>query len=365
VFAMDPEGFIVTATEEDHRRVGHLEWDIAQRILVHCSSFSTDGNLESYVMERDINIARGVPYLECLSGDGSEHVTFELLKRAESSLPVGQRPWDRDKPVTHAPRPPPPRYDGWPDDARALVVRAVVAHGGHPRWSATDCIRLRFEAARGPLFALKGYGQTFFAPREFEVRPHEQVTIFHDYPDAAHRGRFAGGDVRLERVADGAVTRDSPDHRRTFQGLARYRRWDALDALYFFGYALWHYHTVPFALGAARFVRVLYDRGELTGVEVEFPAEVPTHCRRQRFFFGGEDGRITRHDYTAEVIGRWARGCHFWKAYVRAGGLLVARQRRVVACVLGRATAIPVLHVDFGDVVVEPRPSPYAHARRS
>jgi hypothetical protein len=39
--------------------------------------------------------------------------------------------------------------------------------------------------------------------------------------------------------------------------VAKYRRWSPIDALYFFGYALWHYHVLPFALAEAQFLRVL------------------------------------------------------------------------------------------------------------
>jgi hypothetical protein len=205
---------------------------------------------------------------------------------------------------------------------------------------------------RGPLFTLKGYPRTFVAPREIEVRPHDRVTVFHGYPDAGHRGRFDRGDVRIERVADGAVTRESRDHRQTYLGRAKHRRWDALDALYFFGYALWHYHVVPFALGDARFVRTLRGPRAIQGVEVDFPPDVPTHCERQRFFFAEDDGRIVRHDYTADVIGRWARGAHFWEAYARTGGLLIARRRRVRVCVLGHPTPLPVLDVELLEVSV-------------
>ena len=78
-----------------------------------------------------------------------------------------------------------------------------------------------------------------------------------------------------------------------------------------------------------------------------FPDNVHTHSRRQTFVFGG-DGRIVRHDYVADVIGSWARGCHFWEGYERVDGLLIACRRRVVARVAGRPTTISVLRVDFG-----------------
>ena len=129
-------------------------------------------------------------------------------------------------------------FDGWPRDAIALVERAMAAHGGLRQWQAITTIRLRFQNASGPLLRLKGYRHTFPAPREFEIRPHDRATILHGYPDERHCGHFAGGNVRIEHVDSREVLIESKEHRRTFTGLAKYRRWSVLDALYFFGYAL-------------------------------------------------------------------------------------------------------------------------------
>ena len=203
----------------------------------------------------------------------------------------------------------------------------------------------------GPLLRLKGYRHTFPAPREFEIRPHERTTIFHGYPDERHRGHFADGNVRIEHVDNREVLIESKEHRRTFTGLAKYHRWSVLDALYFFGYALWHYHVLPFTLDEAHLLRVLKRRGKPQGIDVLFPPDVPTHCQRQQFYFGA-DGRIVRHDYVAEVIGAWARGAHFWEHYERSNGLLIASRRRVVARVGRRPTQLSVLCVQFGEPLV-------------
>ena len=237
-------------------------------------------------------------------------------------------------------------FEGWPPGARALVERSVAAHGGLECWRRAQRVDLHFVAAAGWLPWVKGYMRTFPAPGVCEIRPHDQTTIFQEYPDIEHRGVFSHGDVRIERAADGVASRSSANHRRTFLGLAKYRQWDSLDALYFFGYAMWHYHTLPFTLADARFLSAGSD-----SIEVEFSAAIPTHCARQRFFFG-DDGRIVRHDYEAEVIGRWARACHFWEDYDRIGGLLLARRRRVAARVFGRPAPVNVLRVDFGRAAV-------------
>ena len=243
-------------------------------------------------------------------------------------------------------------FAGWTADAIALVERAIAAHGGRRSWQAAVSIRLPYQRAGGALLSLKGYGHTFPAPREFEIRPHERVTIFHAYPDDRHRGRFADGSVSIEEIEGREAPVRSVDHRRTFSGRAKYRRWSPLDGLYFFGYALWHYHVLPFVLGEARLVRVLARDGTPEGIDVVFPPDVHTHSRRQQFHFGA-DGRIVRHDYVAEVVGVWAAGSHLWEDYERSGGLLIARRRRVQFRLGRYPTPFRVLDVQFG----EPRTS--------
>jgi hypothetical protein len=244
-------------------------------------------------------------------------------------------------------------FAGWDADGITLVERAIAAHGGRSLWRETGCIRLPFNRAAGALLRLKGYGQTFPAPGGFEIRPHDRVTIFHRYPDDRHRGTFADGTVSIEDVEGRETSSRSIDHRRTFAGLAKYRRWSPPDALYFFGYALWHYHVLPFTLDEARLVRVLKRRGIPDGIDVVFPPDVHTHSRRQQFYFG-TDGRIVRHDYVADIVGAWACASHLWLNYEACGGLLIARRRRVVFRIGRQPIPFRLLDVHFG----EPQTSP-------
>jgi hypothetical protein len=59
-----------------------------------------------------------------------------------------------------------------------------------------------------------------------------------------------------------------------------------------------------------------------------FPAAIHTHCRRQVFYY--DDAlRLRRHDYTAEVIGRWARAAHMCADHVVVDGLMFPTRRWV------------------------------------
>jgi hypothetical protein len=201
----------------------------------------------------------------------------------------------------------------WTPGAISVFDRACEHYGGFETWRALRRVRLIPERLSGLLPVVKGVGRTFALPAAFEIEPQERRALFLSYPNADHVGVFENGAVRLQR-SDGSTVQSSADHRASFRGLAKYRRWTPLDALYFFGYALTHYHALPFTLIEGRLVStrsIGSGRDALRVLDIELPLDLPTHCRRQRFFFE-ECGRLVRHDYVAEVVGGWARGAHFW-----------------------------------------------------
>jgi hypothetical protein len=212
-------------------------------------------------------------------------------------------------------------------------------------------VTLEMRALSGLVPALKGLRRTFPQPSRADVFPHEYRAVLHDYPTRGHRGVFAAGAVQL-LDGGGAVVESSPDHRRTFRGLRKWRRWSPADALYFFGYATTHYHGLPFTLAEARPLRICRVRCEgraLTGVDVELPATLHTHSRRQSFYFDDE-GLLRRHDYVADIVGWMARGAHLWRDFVTASGVQIPRERHVVARLGRTTTPIVALHAHL-DVV--------------
>lgn len=243
----------------------------------------------------------------------------------------------------------------WTADATSVLERACERHGGWERWNRLRRIRLFPTLLRGLLPGMKGYGRTFHLPEHFEIEPHGRRTKFDGFPDDAHVGIFENGAVRIEDRQGARVIESSADHRRTFRGFAKNRRWTPLDALYFFGYALWHYHSLPFSLRDARLVACRagrYGGAALHVLDVELDGSVPTHCRKQSFYFD-DTFRLVRHDYVADIVGVWARGAHFWMHYRDVQGVPVAMER-VVLPRLGRATVpVTVLGATFERAEVE------------
>lgn len=248
---------------------------------------------------------------------------------------------------------PPEVHPSWSGPAREVLERAIERHGGWSTWQRLRSVTLGPRVLRGMLPTVKGNGRTFPLPSRFVLRPHEVEAEFVDYPAAGSRGLFARGYVRL-MDSHGAMTEYAATHRDTFSGLDKYRRWSPLDALYFFGYALTHYHSLPFTLGEGQCLghrRAHLGNEVLEGVAVRLPPSLHTHCDRQVFYFDST-GVLRRHDYVAEIVGAWARGAHFWEDYQEVEGLLVARRRHVVARLFGKPLPFVALHAEFNSVEV-------------
>lgn len=119
---------------------------------------------------------------------------------------------------------------------------------------------------------------------------------------------------------------------------AKFRR-DELDFLYFGGYATWNCLVAPFIFLRPGFKYALLPplddpRGKVSRLAATFPPDIPTHSRRQVFYFD-EQGLLTRLDYTTEVAGGWARAAHLCENYRDFGGLKAPTRRRVWPLFIG------------------------------
>jgi len=243
----------------------------------------------------------------------------------------------------------------WSSEAAQVLARACAHAGGSELWHSLRVVRLVPGRLSGFVPWLKGVGPSFERAGAFEVEPRLQRTRFLGYPDPEHDGVYDAGKVRIERRADRKVVFEAERHRASFRGLAGYRRWSHLDALYFFGYALCHYHSLPFSLFDARLLQhrvVRAANSVLDALEVELPKGLHTHCRRQRFYFAA-NGQLIRHDYQAEIVGVWALGAHYWNRQVSCSGLSIALERHVFARIGGIALPITALLATFDSAEAE------------
>jgi hypothetical protein len=61
---------------------------------------------------------------------------------------------------------------------------------------------------------------------------------------------------------------------------------------------------------------------------VTFPPAIHTHSRRQVFYYDDEL-RLRRHDYTADIVGRWANAAHMCADHAVVDGLVIPTRRWV------------------------------------
>jgi hypothetical protein len=215
-----------------------------------------------------------------------------------------------------------------------LLDEVIEAHGGMERWAATRTIRGRVRSG-GLLVRTRMPGNRFRDSR-IEASTGEPVGSAAPFPGEGRRGVFDRGTVRIETL-DGEVLASRERPRELFfgrAGLRRNLRWDALDAMYFAGYAWWNYLTHPFLLArddvSVNEVEPWREAGGETWrrLEAHFPEGLDTHSERQLFYYDA-DLRLRRHDYTAEVVGGWARAAHMCADHAEVGGLVFPTRRWV------------------------------------
>ncbi|AKN16554.1 hypothetical protein MHAE_10763 [Mycobacterium haemophilum DSM 44634] len=214
-----------------------------------------------------------------------------------------------------------------------LLDQVMEAHGGLDRWQRARAIHARVRT--GGLLVRTRVPGNRFSDYRITVDVQQPRTVIDPFPYDGQRGVFERGMVRIEnREGDVISSRTRP--RLAFfgrSGLRRNIRWDAMDSVYFAGYAMWGYLTVPYLLMREG---VQVDEGQAwkEGAEtwrrlnVSFPPDIDTHSRRQSYYFDAS-GHLRRHDYVALVVGRWARAAHYCADHVQAGGLVFATRRWV------------------------------------
>ncbi len=212
----------------------------------------------------------------------------------------------------------------------AILDAIMGAHGGAEFWRGLSGLEAELSAS-GFLFIAKR------RPPLVHTRVWASTTeprfVFYDYPRPGLRGELFGDRMVLIRDAAGNVVASREEPRAAFATLRRQLRWDDLDFLYFGGYATWNYLVTPFLLLQPGFAfellpSVAAEKGRLTRLRVTFPETIPTHSRTQVFYFDAR-WRLARLDYTAEVVGGWAKAAHTCEAYRDFGGLRAPTRRRV------------------------------------
>lgn len=154
----------------------------------------------------------------------------------------------------------------------------------------------------------------------------DQRVQLHHYPAHGDVGLYERGSVRIHDASGMTGA-----HRNNARPASTKLRWDDLDLLYFVGYALWNYVAIPTMLWQLphRELPRWHEQGhQWRRIEVAFPPAIITHSSVQTFYLD-ERERIMRHDYVAEVFGRWALAAHYGREHTAVGDHWIATRRRV------------------------------------
>ncbi|WP_197732784.1 hypothetical protein [Paraburkholderia pallida] len=211
-----------------------------------------------------------------------------------------------------------------------LLEEAVRAHGGIENWTKFGAVSAELDIG-GAIWHLKGLPD-IFKGIELAANLRDQSMAIAS-PAGGWRGTYAPDVVRIGSL-DGRNVEERHAPRAAYEGQTQESPWDRLHALYFTGYALWTYLTIPFLYTLPGFrteeLPAWKENGEIwRRLKVTFPESITSHAREQISYFG-EDGLLRRHDYTVDVMGG-ARGANYASDYRNVRGIMVPMSRRVYA----------------------------------
>jgi len=217
------------------------------------------------------------------------------------------------------------------ESGRALLEKAIEAHGGLRRWQSIKEIVVQIRCGGAALPLRFKFGT--FKSYEAHISTTQPRIIFSPFAGNGKKGVFLGDTVRIE-TDNGQVLAERTDAKAAFSDFRHKFYWDNLDALYFGGYAIWNYFSAPFVLLHEGFEIQEIDPWKENDqtwrrLKVFFPPDIPTHCREQVFYFNSE-GLLMRLDYTAEVFGGWAKAAHYCRAHKNFSGLIIPTSRQVL-----------------------------------
>ncbi|QBQ99164.1 hypothetical protein [Paraburkholderia pallida] len=210
-----------------------------------------------------------------------------------------------------------------------LLEQAVQAHGGIDNWAKFRSVSAELDIG-GAVWPLKGLPDMFQGIELAASLQRQHVGI--TSKGAAWRGTFTPDVVRIDSPDGHIEERHAP--RESYQGHTHLSPWDRLHGLYFTGYALWTYLTIPFLYTQPGFqteeLSEWHENGEVwRRLKVTFPDSIASHGREQMSYFG-EDGLLRRHDYTVDVMGG-AQGANYASNYHTVRGIVVPMSRHIYA----------------------------------
>lgn len=219
-----------------------------------------------------------------------------------------------------------------------IAQKALDLYGGEKLWSKARFIEAEV-SAKGWAFVLKGRPYFNHAKLFMEIRkPFCKIT-----PIGKNQGLCGVLDeenVRLEN-SQGQVLAQRKNARDYFTFGRRLFYWDDMDMTYFANYAFWNYFTFPALLMNEE---IVWEEKSPEIIQGTFPDTIPTHSKVQSFHFDAVSGLLSQHDYTADIISKYAKAANVILKHNKKNGLLFPSHRRVTPRTLkGLPSTRPVL----------------------
>jgi hypothetical protein len=186
-----------------------------------------------------------------------------------------------------------------------LIKMTIEAHGGLEQWKQIRQISADFSVS-GPSFKQRGpVGEAFAAlPMRVLVDTREQQTVLEPFVALGQKGIYQPHRTVVESSEGDLV--EALDHPRdTLRTVALGEPWSAPQVLYFIGYSLWMYFTLPYTFLAdgvkCEEVDPWVEAGETwRALRVTYPTSYPSHSTEQIHYFD-DKGLMRRQDYTVDV----------------------------------------------------------------
>ena len=213
-----------------------------------------------------------------------------------------------------------------------LVKMTIEAHGGLERWKQVRQISAAFSVS-GPSFKQRGpVGEAFAArPMRVLVDAQEQHVVIEPFMASGQKGIYRPQRTVVES-SEGRLVEDNP--RDTLKRVALGDPWTAPQMLYFIGYSLWMYFTLPYSFlddgVKCKEVEPWVEDGETwRALKVTYPASYPSHSTEQIHYFDHK-GLMRRQDYTVDVRQNLG-AAHYIEQHQTFDGFVFPTRRRIYA----------------------------------
>lgn len=185
-----------------------------------------------------------------------------------------------------------------------LLKFVLSANGGTATWKKKEKVSVHLRIT-GQLWHAKGVGG-ILSNTHLYSDCREQKVCFTSLTENNLKGIFEPNQVVLQST-NGKTLEERFNPRESFNSHGPSTHWDMPDLLYFSGYAIWNYLTMPFNFDLPGFDTkeiepYLENEEQWRCLKVTFPDYIATHSKVQLFYFN-QNGLLMRHDYFADILG--------------------------------------------------------------